>query len=204
MTRVIAYIDGFNLYHAIHDLGAPHLKWVNLWALTKSLLKDDEKLNSVYYFSAYANWIPEAAARHRQYVKALKHAGVVCVMGHFKDSKRRCKNCKAEWIQHEEKETDVNIAVHLVADAFQDNFDKAILITADSDLAPAIKIVKTHIPQKNIFVASPPGRFGHARVLKPRFEITKGRIKKCLLPAYVEKENGEYLFERPLEYEPPS
>ncbi len=28
MTRIIAYIDGFNLYHAIDSLGKPHLKWL--------------------------------------------------------------------------------------------------------------------------------------------------------------------------------
>ncbi|MFO1241201.1 MAG: hypothetical protein U1E64_12690 [Sphingomonadaceae bacterium] len=28
MRRVIVYIDGFNLYHAIDDLGQPHLKWL--------------------------------------------------------------------------------------------------------------------------------------------------------------------------------
>ena len=28
--RIIAYIDGFNLYHAIHDLGRPALKWIGL------------------------------------------------------------------------------------------------------------------------------------------------------------------------------
>ncbi len=203
MTRIIAYIDGFNLYHAIHDLRAPHLKWLDLWSVTSSLLKDDEELNSVYYFSAYANWMPEAASRHRQYVKALKHAGVTCVMGHFKESRHSCRQCRAKWTKHEEKETDVNIAVQLVADSFQDNFDKAILITADSDLAPAIKIVNAHIPEKNVFVVSPPGRFNHARALKLRYMISKGRIGQHLLPASAVDADGKVLFERPLEYAVP-
>ena len=46
MNRIIAYIDGFNLYHAIDDIGKPdrrrpnaatlrkpHLKWLNLWSV---------------------------------------------------------------------------------------------------------------------------------------------------------------------------
>ena len=31
--RVIAFVDGFNLYHAVHDTGQDHLKWVNLKSL---------------------------------------------------------------------------------------------------------------------------------------------------------------------------
>jgi hypothetical protein len=37
MRDVIAYIDGFNLYHAIDDLEKPHLKWLDLNALSKRL-----------------------------------------------------------------------------------------------------------------------------------------------------------------------
>ena len=33
MRRAVAFIDGFNLYHAICALEANHLKWVDLWAL---------------------------------------------------------------------------------------------------------------------------------------------------------------------------
>jgi hypothetical protein len=37
--------------------------------------------------------------------------------------------------RHEEKETDVAIAVELVADAFTDACHRALIISADSDLA---------------------------------------------------------------------
>ena len=30
MVRVAAYIDGFNLYHAIDQLGDPLLKWADI------------------------------------------------------------------------------------------------------------------------------------------------------------------------------
>ena len=56
--RVACYVDGFNLYHAIHDLQKPHLKWVNLWALAQSICRSGETLTKVAYFSAYATWIP--------------------------------------------------------------------------------------------------------------------------------------------------
>lgn len=52
MERVAAFIDGFNLYHAIVELQKPHLKWVNLWTLTETFIKRrSQRLDKVYYFS---------------------------------------------------------------------------------------------------------------------------------------------------------
>ena len=44
--------------------------------------------------------------------------------------------------------TDVNIAVEMLADAFHNEYDTAILISADSDLSAPIKKVKSLFPQK--------------------------------------------------------
>ncbi|MEA2783580.1 MAG: hypothetical protein QOK29_5139 [Rhodospirillaceae bacterium] len=56
MRKVVAYIDGFNLYHAIDDLRKPYLKWLDLHALARSICGNDETLVGVKYFSAYATW----------------------------------------------------------------------------------------------------------------------------------------------------
>ncbi len=217
MSRIIAYIDGFNLYHAIDDIGKfnlrkpnasgvrrPHLKWLNLWALCESMARSGETLTEVNYFSAYATWLPDAHKRHLEYVKALRYTNVSCVMGHFKDKKLRCKSCGVTWVGHEEKETDVHIAARIVFDACENRFDRAILITADSDLAPALNIVKSRFPAKQLFVVSPPDRFNHARSLKPAFMLTPGRLEQHLLPESRIDANGQLLFQRPANYCPPS
>lgn len=200
MKRVMCYIDGFNLYHAIDELNRPHLKWLNLWALAETILREEERLDRVYYFSAFANWLPDSVRRHRQYVRALEHHGVACVMGHFKEKRRRCRMCDAVTTGHEEKETDVHIGARLVADAYEDNFDRAIIITADSDLAPALKIVRQSFPGKELFVVAPPGRHGHARDLAPGFTLTKGRLASCRLPENARREDGALIFESPASY----
>lgn len=100
------------------------------------------------YFTAYATWKQGAVGRHRAYVAALKHAGVDPIIGHFKEKHRRCSSCGATWIGHEEKETDVAIAVTLVADAFTDAYDRALIISADSDLGPAIATVADHFRRR--------------------------------------------------------
>ena len=57
----ITYIDGFNLYHSIDELGRPELKWLNLWSLAESLIRKNEELVEVNYFSAYT---PGRIANH--------------------------------------------------------------------------------------------------------------------------------------------
>ena len=200
--RVIVYIDGFNLYHALADLGVPALKWLNLWSLSESLVRNYEKLVAVKYFSAFATWLPGPYARHRQYVKALECVGVQPIMGRFKEKPRQCAACKVRWISHEEKETDVNIAIHLMKDVFTNQFDRAIVVSADSDLVPAIELAKVHDPMKQIGVMAPPGRFTHARDLRPILEITKGRVKQSLFGPVTSDPKGLVTVLRPPEYEP--
>lgn len=130
MRRVACYVDGFNLYHAVHDLNKPHLKWLDLIALAQSLCRPQEQLVKVAYFSAYATWLPAAYARHREYVKALRHLGVECHIAGFSEKAARCHTCGATWKQHEEKETDVHFSLTLLEDAVDDVFDRAILISA--------------------------------------------------------------------------
>lgn len=122
----------------------------------------------------------------------------------IKEKHRRCASCGATWIAHEEKETDVAIAVQLVADAFLNAYERALIISADSDLAPAIRTVSKHFPKKSVNVIAPPGRKGHARDLKPLFEITQGRLAKCLLPETATGPAGATLFKRPDSYAPPA
>lgn len=202
--RVSVYIDGFNLYHAIDESCHRHHKWVDLFALGRSLVRDGEVLNAVNYYSAYATWLAPQYKRHRTYVAALKHAGVNTVMGKFKKKDVSCKSCGATWEGHEEKESDVRLSIGLVADAFQDIFDRAIVISADSDLVPPIEFVRQTFPKKEVFVVAPPGRMGTGRDLGPKLEITRGRIGKCLLPESAMDTDGKILFQRPIEYTPPA
>lgn len=104
MIRSSFFIDGFNLYHALKRLNAPHLKWVDLNKLMQQqIARKTERIQSVFYFSAFAHWLPNETARHREYVNALSATGVSIVMGHFKSKPRHCLKCGVGWTQHEEK-----------------------------------------------------------------------------------------------------
>ena len=208
MSRVACYVDGFNLYHAIDDLKKPHLKWVDLRALAKSLCRPGESLVKIAYFSAYATWIPASYARHRQYVSALKYFGVECHMARFSEQQASCKKCGSKWKRHEEKETDVHFSLTFLEDAVDDVFSRAIIISADSDHCPAIRCVRKRYPGKQIFVAAPPGRHSHARellsVCNSGMEITQGRIARHLLPEKIFDDTGTNIVAtRPPSYAPP-
>jgi uncharacterized LabA/DUF88 family protein len=218
-NRVAVFVDGFNLYHAIDDLDidpitARHrhskhfLKWLDIVALSKALIhpKRDE-LVSAHYFSAFAGWIKEDAKdRHRSYVAALKSTGVVPVMGTFKRKPRTCPSCKHKWDGHEEKESDVNLAIHLVKLSHEDAFDKAIIFTADTDLAPAIRTVRATFPQKDVRIAIPEMRLNRSNALESaasgRIRITESHFARNLFPEKITLADGGEII-RPKKYTPP-
>ncbi len=204
--RVICFVDGFNLYHAINDLKKPYLKWVNLWKLSSVFIRPkSQQLLSVYYFSAYADWRPDAKVRHLSYVKALIAEGVTPIMGKFKNKDRECLKCHSKWQSHEEKETDVNIALALVNLAYQNKYDRALLITNDSDQAPAIRMVRNLFPNKNITTIVPP-HYRHSNELiqasSDKAKITIDHLERCLMPEVVLDAGGNLIVIRPKEYVP--
>ena len=205
--RVICFIDGFNLYHAILKLKSSHLKWVNLRSLASVFIRPKSQcLVDVFYFSAYADWRPDSKTRHQQYINALIANGVTPVMGHFKTKDRKCPDCNYKWKSHEEKETDVNIALHMLNLAHQDRFDHAFLISNDSDLVPAIKMVRTNFPHKLITTIVPP-KYWHSdeliRASSAKAKLTVDHLKRCLLPEYIYDTGGNIIAKRPEEYAPP-
>ncbi len=183
MTRVSFFIDGFNLYHSLKDF-AKDCRWLNLKSLCESYLKPDEQLGDVYYFTAVATWNPEKSNKHKLYIKRLALEGVQTIYGKFKKVSRHCNNCNKEYDTHEEKRTDVNIALRLFSDAVQDKFDTAILVSADSDLIPPIQAISFLFPEKRVGVVIPLGR--RAKELKQvadfSFKMERKRLESNLLP----------------------
>ncbi len=197
--RVFVYVDGFNLYHAIDELGENHPKWLDLRSLSETLVRSSERAVAVKYFSAFATWLPDSYRRHQRYVAALQARGVEFVEGRFKTKPMQCKQCGVRYKSHEEKETDVNIGVHLVADGFRDRYDRALVISADTDLNPAVVLARAELPAKQIDIVAPPGRKG--RNAEALFQITAGRLRRSLLPERINI--GGRTIIRPREYAPP-
>lgn len=149
--KTIIFIDGLNLYHSLPT----QCKWLDLKKLCQAFLKKSENLNDIYYFTALAQWNENKVRKHKQYIRALETTGVKTIYGHFKKVTRKCRKCHKEYKTFEEKETDVNIGLHLLNSAYQNQFDKFFLLTADSDLIPAIKMIARYFPNKESHILLP-------------------------------------------------
>ena len=101
-------------------------------------------------------------------------------------------------MDHEEKQTDVNIAVAMMTDAYLDRFDMALLISGDSDLRPPVDRIHELFPTKRVLVASPPGRHSAelARAGKGTFAISSTKVRQSQLPETVIGASG-YVLKRP-------
>ena len=118
MATVIAYVDGFNLYHGLHQAYGRRFLWLDLQHLVHRVRPHDQIL-AVRYFTAEVKDDPNGLARQRTYLAALKAycTKVEVVLGRYQTKTMTCRQCGSAWTSYEEKETDVNIAVALVADA---------------------------------------------------------------------------------------
>ena len=76
--------------------------------------------------------------RHKLLISANVDCGVRVILGQFRKTTKKCQICNEQYQTYEEKRTDVNIAVHLFADAQKNNYDKAVIVSGDSDLIPAM------------------------------------------------------------------
>lgn len=207
IQRVVSLIDGLNLYHAISYLNRPELNWLDLKTLSQVYLKNrSEKLSQVYYFSAFAEHVSEPKQRcQKSYLQALELRGVTPILGHFKMKRRKCPSCDHTWQGHEEKQTDVNIALFLLDLAYRNAFDRALVVSNDSDLAPAIQMVRERFPEKRITSVSPPLYYHSGELISASSDKTKIRIEhleRSLLPPVVSDASFLISVSRPQEYLP--
>ncbi|HVC62374.1 MAG TPA: NYN domain-containing protein [Acetobacteraceae bacterium] len=171
--RTIIYVDGFNLYYRLLDK-RPALKWLNIKTLAEKLLKSDNHVTGVRYYTAHVSGRidPTAPARQQIYLDALRTVPEVSIhLGTFLVSEKFSGLAKPPdfrprltlpqpWpdvvkvVKVEEKGSDVNLACHLLLDAFQGNYDVAAVISNDSDLVEPIRIA-TQILHKPVGLLSP-------------------------------------------------
>ena len=157
MSRYSFYIDGFNVYYALQK-GYRQYKWLDYMRLAQAVIRSGDTIDGVYYFTTFATWKQENVKRHKEYIRALRSVGVEVVMGRFMVKEATCHICKGRYRTHEEKRTDVNIALRVTTDAIFDQYDRALIISADSDLLPVINTVHKHASDKEIGVMFPIGR----------------------------------------------
>lgn len=206
MSRVIAYVDGFNLYFGLRSKGWRKYYWLNLHALATTLLKPGQTLERVHYFtSRIRDNSHNLDDRQRQtaYLEALETlTGLQTHFGHYLEKPKQCRKCGAQWMDYEEKMTDVNIAVQLLADAFDSRFDTALIISGDSDLTTPLKQVRQRFPEKRLVVVLPPNRQSAElkRAAHGYLSIGEDKLRQSQLPAQVQRADG-FILQRPAHWQ---
>lgn len=170
MKRVLVLIDGFNYYHKLTLYQKRQnicVKWLDYMSLLKASVKAHLKSTDfdieVIFFTAIATHRSlESQIRHKTYLKALKSTGVKIVYGEFRPKYiLPCNDClqkrpDEKILKHEEKHTDVNIAITLLEKAMTNSFDRVYLLSEDNDYVPVVKRVKALCPEKEIIICPPP------------------------------------------------
>lgn len=200
MANVYVYIDGFNLYYgAVKD--SPY-RWLDLGALCAHMLPND-KVQSIKYFTAIVSarpHDPQQPARQQIYLRALRtipHLSVI--FGHFLTHSCRMvlsgtNPPQKVWVDKtEEKGSDVNIAAHLLNDAFNKRYDVAVLVSNDSDLMEPVRMVSQELGLP-VGILNPHQH--HSCALKPNAafmkRIRQSDVAACQFPATLTDKRGQF------------
>ena len=141
------YVDGFNLYYRC--LKGATYPWLDIKQLCRTLLPRND-INRIRYFTALVESRmsnPTQPQRQQLYLRALQTLPELTIhYGAFLSTTRWAQLAnaggKVQVMNSEEKGLDVNLASHLLMDAFRQDFEVALVISNDSDLVEPIRMVR--------------------------------------------------------------
>lgn len=194
-------MDGFNFYFGVVK-GTP-FKWLNLSMMCNIILPRHD-IRSIKYFTALVKpWPqdPEQPQRQKLYIRALETLPLVTVVyGHFSFHSQRVwigtpGNLRREVVMEpREKRSDVNLATHLLVDAFEDAFDQAVVVSTDSGLVLPIRMVREKLG-KRVGILKPARRplrgalTGAADFVR---EIRDGALRRSQFPTTLVDRRGTF------------
>lgn len=161
--RVTFYIDGFNFYYGLRRArkGNPiwgKYYWIDMVKFCESFLGNDQELVKVVYFTA-SPLREDKSSRQSAFLNANKLLNgdkFEIIRGKYFTKNITCPICKGTIPRPEEKRTDVNISVRMMADCVLDKTDTLVLISADSDLVPPLEFIQKYYKEKKLKVYFPP------------------------------------------------
>ena len=198
--KTYIYVDGFNLYYgSIKD--TPY-KWLDINKLCQLLLPKHE-ITWIKYFTARVTGRPpdlDQPNRQQTFLRALRTLpNLEIIYGHFLTKQMYMPLATpepggpkyAKVLKTEEKGSDVNLATHLVRDAFRGEFDTAVLVTNDSDLLEPVKIVRHELGHV-VGILNPHKRASRVLAKEASFskQIRRGVLKKSQFSAQLRDAHG--------------
>jgi uncharacterized LabA/DUF88 family protein len=204
--RVTFLVDGFNLHFSVRQAEAalrnPHLRWLNVSELLTYFLYlfgRDAILEDIHFFSAVPGFLfdsnPGAVLGLRAHLQALRGTGVHLHIADFKRKTRSCPFCGRRNDQFEEKETDVALGVKAIELLHLDACDILVIVSGDTDFAPAMRTAKRLFPSAMVCVAFPHARFNAElqQIVDFSFRIRAARYAEHQFPDSLELPEGRVL-----------
>lgn len=134
--KCIILIDGSNFYFKLKDLKLHHILDFDFSGFAKFLSRSNTLVQSNYYVGKIrqdgSSKVDEMLASQQKLFANLKHHKFKYVLGYL---------LKSKGVYHE-KGVDVHIAVDMLAAAYENNCDRIILVSSDTDLEPAVMKAK--------------------------------------------------------------
>lgn len=170
--RTLVYIDGFNLYFGCLK-GMPHCRWLDVELLARRICNENNPATDIVgikYFTALikAGLSPRGMAScqaQNSYIRALevrcptiqiiKGKYFIVPGSYYGDSRPIDFKQKYKVLRPEEKQTDVNIALHMLSDADDGICDQQVLFSNDSDCAPILQMIRKRHPDMRLGVVPP-------------------------------------------------
>jgi len=170
--------------------------------MSQFLIPQNSTVNQIKYFTARVSARPNDVGlpiRQETYIRALKTLpNLQVIYGHFLSHSVWMANAnpppkKLQVIKTEEKGSDVNLASHLLLDAFTQQFDMAVVVTNDSDLYTPIEFVIQHV-NRPVGILHPHQHPSAklktiATFIKP---IREGVLKSSQFPVMLSDKNGTF------------
>ena len=201
--RIIVYVDGFNFYYGLKNLRWKKYYWLDIVKFFESFMMPQQELVAVKYFSARPLDFEKSKRQDTFFQANQENTKFKLILGKYLKKEIECFKCHNMIHTFEEKESDVRIATQVVADAYQKNCDLSIIVSADSDLIPAIELVQKI--NHNFFIYFPPNQ--HSSLLstmgksKPiRLQKYETRFKRALLPETVTLKSSGFTISKPQEW----
>jgi hypothetical protein len=156
VVRTNVYVDGFNLYFGC--LKGTSYRWLDLDAFVRKVAPRKAEVIRIRYFTARVTPLPgfdaTAGARQEVYLRALATLRSVSI--HFGEYRAHPKRMPIHpppvegermvtVLRSDEKGSDVNLASYLLLDGFRREYEQAIVVSNDSDLATPVRMVREEL-----------------------------------------------------------
>ena len=226
--RIFFYIDALNLYYGA--LRHTSFRWLDIGAFCDAILRERAHFNTVIgagtgtrpveiagikMFTANLKkmpWDPGAPDRQKLYLTALRaHVPLLDIQcGKFNVREvemhdAKCPEKKHKVIRPEEKSSDVNLALHMLNDAVNDEYDFAVMVSNDTDLLGALEMVREREKMVGVIFPAPDTKKAAQSLRKNAdfyLNVRPQLLADCQLPNFVRGKN-EKMLHKPEEWNLP-